>query len=70
MFCYHVSLAFECYSIKHFEILKVFKVFQKPEKSQKPKIDFFKRCPNTQILFIMISNPDFLLFFPGITGTV
>ena len=33
-------------------------------------MSFFKRCPNIAIPFFMISNSDFSLFFPVITGTV
>ena len=37
----------------------------------KAKNSFFeKRCSNIEIPFFMISNPDFSLFFPVITGTV
>ena len=32
--------------------------------------NFLKRCPNIEISFFMITNPDFSLFFPVITGTV
>ena len=36
----------------------------------KSKNIFFERCPHIEILFFMISNPNFSLFFSVIAGTV
>ena len=66
---YKNRLAFSYYSITFWDF-KSFQGVPKTWQKLKAKNYFFKRCSNIEIPFIMISNPDFSLFFPVITGTV
>ena len=65
---YKNRLTFAYYSITFWDFKSLQSV---PTTWQKLKAKnvFFKRCPNIEIPFIMISNPDFSLFFLVITGT-
>ena len=66
---YKNRLIFAYYSITFWDfkspqgVLKTWKVL-------KANNYFLKQCSNIEIPFIIISNPDFSLFFPVITGTV
>ena len=63
---YKNRLTFAYYSITFGAFKSVPKIWQ----VLKAKKKILKRCPNIEIPFVMISNPNFLLFFPVITGTV
>ena len=63
---YNYRLKFAYYSITFWD----FKSLQSVPKTWqvvKTKNNFFERCPNIEIPFFMISNPDFSLFFTVIT---
>ena len=66
---YKNRLTFAYYSIALWDF-KTLQGVPKTLQMLKSKKAFFKSCPNIEIPLFMISNSDFLLVFPVVTGTV
>ena len=67
---YKNILTFAYYSISFWDFRSLLSVAKSKKKKKRKEKKNFKRCPNIEIPFFMISNSDFSLFFPVTPGSV